>query len=289
MHINFLRKFGRWSATCQAACCAIFIATMVWIDYTTRHGAKVSLFYLLPISWLTWQYGRVVGLGVAAICATSWLVLDLIIGQEYSLPVYVWNTAIIFGFFGVVVLLLVALKQSLTTAHDLAHTDYLTGAVNLRLFELLLQMEIDRYHRFQQPFILAYLDVDDFKQINDRCGHQAGDQVLKTLVTQAKCCLRLTDTIARIGGDEFCLLLPNTTQAVAESLLLRFLACYYRQLPACVMTSVSVGVLVCQDLTRDANNFLLRKQADAVLYAVKSNTKNAIHFAKFMPEPPASP
>ena len=101
-----------------------------------------------------------------------------------------------------------------------ASTDSLTGAANGRVFYEILNAEIERFGDCGKPFTLAYLDVDNFKEINDQLGHAAGDQILKVIVEIIlKNTRRSGDTIARMGGDEFALILSETTADIAQSIL----------------------------------------------------------------------
>ena len=91
-----------------------------------------------------------------------------------------------FGFFIIITFLLSSLKSLLQREKELARTDYLTAAVNSRYFYEVTQVEADRFQRYQRPFTLAYIDVDDFKTVNDRFGHATGDEVLRILVSSVK-------------------------------------------------------------------------------------------------------
>ena len=113
-------------------------------------------------------------------------------------------------------------EQSLRTSNRenrrLAITDPLTGAHNLRYLMRNLPKELARSRRYQHPLAILSCDIDGFKQINDRFGHPAGDLVLRAFVARSTSCLRKTsDWLARIGGDEFVIVLPETTQSGATS------------------------------------------------------------------------
>jgi diguanylate cyclase (GGDEF)-like protein len=102
-----------------------------------------------------------------------------------------------------------------------AHTDPLTGAENRRSLVQRIEYEIARHTRSSRSFTLLMLDVDGFKPLNDRFGHAAGDELLCDLVNALQRSVRAQDTVARIGGDEFCLLAPETDQAGVEPLVRR--------------------------------------------------------------------
>lgn len=108
------------------------------------------------------------------------------------------------------------------TLEQLAVTDGLTGLANRRLLDETLAREIIRAQRYQRPVSLLMLDVNNFKLVNDRRGHAAGDEVLRTLASLIRAQLRASDFAARYGGDEFVIILPesdaNMARSVAEKL-----------------------------------------------------------------------
>ena len=104
---------------------------------------------------------------------------------------------------------------------DLAGRDPLTGAANRRTFEEELAREVARHRRTHEAFAVILLDLDEFKQRNDCFGHQAGDVALTSLVQACMRTVRETDVVARIGGDEFAVLLPGSNQAGATALAAR--------------------------------------------------------------------
>ena len=112
-------------------------------------------------------------------------------------------------------LLLSSLKRALDRERELSGTDVLTGIRNARSFREVLGAEIERSKRFQRPFTVAYLDLDNFKTVNDCHGHEHGDELLRLVGNTILTGIRKTDTVARLGGDEFALLLPETEYEAA--------------------------------------------------------------------------
>jgi diguanylate cyclase (GGDEF)-like protein len=106
--------------------------------------------------------------------------------------------------------LLMAHRQIVIRAEHVGNHDFLTGAASRKAFFDIAAVEIARAERLGQPLALLLVDLDHFKAINDRWGHQAGDAALLRLVGSARGVLRARDCVARLGGDEFALLLPNT-------------------------------------------------------------------------------
>lgn len=153
--------------------------------------------------------------------------------------------------------------------------DTLTGIANREAYNLRLQQEFDRWQRYQRPLVLAIADVDHFKQINDNYGHAAGDKVLKIIAKTLAKQLRKTDFIARFGGEEFVLLLPETTleaaQQALEKLRAAVEACPFRfkQEPLTITVSLGATQFGGEDAMAAAFD-----RADRALYAAKNNGRN---------------
>ena len=143
---------------------------------------------------------------------------DLLAGQHYSswlvlAIVFVLRTALFLVFVEVVA----ALRHALDREKESARTDPLTGVSNRRHFIELTAAALAFARRYRRPMTIAYLDLDNFKQINDRLGHQAGDEVLRAVARTVRNRLRATDVVGRLGGDEFAVCLPETgAEAAAQ-------------------------------------------------------------------------
>jgi diguanylate cyclase (GGDEF)-like protein len=159
----------------------------------------------------------------------------------------------------------VAFRLDLAT-HDASH-DGLTGLYNRRTFDILLAQAVSRSQRYGWAFALVLLDLDGFKRINDRLGHEVGDQVLRVLGNELRQSLRAGDVAARVGGDEFALLLANGGPEMASSLVDRVEATVNDVL---VDASVgfSAGVAVAPDEASDVG--AIYRLADSRLYASKA-------------------
>ena len=214
------------------------------------------------------------------VCAFVWLAADYDQSPIVIQFIPVWNTAIRLSFFIIITVLLSALKKSMDRERDLARIDYLTGAFNSRYFDELLQNEIDRIQRFGRPFTLAYIDLDNFKSVNDRFGHTVGDKVLCSVVISVRNHLRKTDVVARLGGDEFALLLPETNQESAHVALSKIQTYLLEEMQRSnLQVTFSIGVLtsICAPLTTDE----LVRMADELMYSVKCDGKNAIKYSVY--------
>lgn len=160
-------------------------------------------------------------------------------------------------------------------ARMMAETDQLTGIANRRRLAQALEQEIDRSERTGQPFAIAIFDLDHFKQINDRFGHNAGDRVLKRVAADAVMELRHDDILGRFGGEEFVILFPRVGADVALKVAERVrhrIECSASE-PA-VTISIGVAELV---LGESAESILRR--ADEALYLAKDSGRNTLRLA----------
>jgi diguanylate cyclase (GGDEF)-like protein/PAS domain S-box-containing protein len=160
----------------------------------------------------------------------------------------------------------------------LSQTDPLTGASNRRVFMDQLREEYDRARRYRHPLSVLMLDLDRFKQINDQFGHAAGDEVLRTFVETSRCELRTSDCLARMGGEEFAILLPETGLEAAGQLAERLRVSVAKlQFPSArgeFSTTVSVGVTALDEQDTAPDEFLTR--ADKCLYLAKTRGRNRV-------------
>ncbi|MBT8767264.1 diguanylate cyclase [Metapseudomonas boanensis] len=163
----------------------------------------------------------------------------------------------------------------------LATTDPLTGALNRRAFEERAEQELQRARRQRTALCLALLDLDHFKRINDRHGHQTGDEVLRQFSHLCQQQARRTDLFARYGGEEFILVLPDTAAESATHLLERIrqtLECLELQSPdGPLRVSVSIGLAA---LTEDQDLLGLQAAADAALYQAKERGRNRVELVR---------
>jgi diguanylate cyclase (GGDEF)-like protein/PAS domain S-box-containing protein len=161
-------------------------------------------------------------------------------------------------------------KRTESKLRRLAETDPLTGAVNVRRFESIARAELRRTARFGKEAALTIIDIDGFKGINDTLGHPVGDEVLRKFVAAMKGTLREVDVVARIGGDEFAILMPETSVAEAAvplgriAALSRSLAIEHDDLTICLTFSSGVSAM-----TPDMDLREILSSADKLLYQAK--------------------
>ena len=217
---DFLNKQPKATIMLLGILIALLVATTDFLPHDRLFSFVI--FYLIPILLVTWFAGRLAGVFMALACSGLWLMSDLVrdtTGQSPIVP-YV-NTVIKLGFFIWVASMLFDLKKALELQKLLSRTDYLTGLFNRRYFSELAVREIQRMQRYGHPFTFLYLDIDDFKVVNDRFGHVAGDSLLLAVGTTLKSTVRQTDLPVRLGGDEFAVLMPETAHEGATAALRR--------------------------------------------------------------------
>jgi diguanylate cyclase (GGDEF)-like protein len=249
------------------------------IDYLTGPEAAFGFFYLIPVSLAAWFVSFRYGSIIAVACAGAWYLADYLTGVPYTHQLIgVWNATSRFGFFVVVSWLLSALKRAFEREHALARIDYMTGAVNSRYFYELAQTEIKRLARYGGPFTVVYIDLDNFKAVNDRFGHNEGDTLLRKVVNEMKNQLRNTDVIARLGGDEFACLLPQTAQAQAKEVIDRMRRTIVKEMQEHSWpVTLSIGVLTCVDALPSVDAMI--KTVDELMYSVKKTGKDNIAYS----------
>ena len=255
------------------------VAVIVLLDYLTGYEISFGLFYVVPVAIVAWLAPRrTPGVAIAMAGAVGWYVADVSSGRHFSLPVIpYWNAGTRLGFFLIVALLLAALRRALEREHSLARTDFMSGALNSRAFTERAEQEIARAARHGHPLTVAYLDIDDFKRINDHYGHRAGDQVIAFVVGVIREELRGSDILARLGGDEFALMLPETGPEGARAALPKLLdALAARTRREGWPVSFSAGVLSFVEPPGSVDEMI--GMTDRLMYAAKRGGKNRAEF-----------
>ncbi len=269
--------FGWVSRQPRALVWAMTLALMVAVsvaDYVTAADYSFTLFYLVPIALASWPLGRRAGTLISVLAVFGWLTADGLSTPHYeSWLVPAWNAGARLGIFLVISLLLPALRTELEQQHALAQTDPATGLINRRGFFQRLEEELLRAQRYGQPFSVAFVDLDDFKRVNDRLGHLEGDRLLQLVARVLSECFRSTDTVARLGGDEFAVLMPETqadsAYQAAEKLLL---ACRESFREETTRLTLSAGVVTFESPPPSISHAL--RAADRMMYEAKDSGKN---------------
>lgn len=265
--------------------CSLLVLAITAVDYLTGTELNCSLFYLIPVGVATWYANRLSGLTAAVASSMCWLWSDAASGHIFSTELITgWNLLVRCGVLTVFVQVLARLKAELAAERRLGRIDNLTGALNYRSFrEAMLfimehPVELGDDRLSWEAMALAYLDLDNFKEVNDRWGHAAGDEVIRNVSALVTRHIRPTDLFARLGGDEFVLALPQGGERSAPGILERLrkaLAHYAKE--SGYPISVSIGVV--QGPRPYPPLPELIRQADDLMYRAKHEGKNRIVYA----------
>ena len=246
-----------------------------YFDHLTGPYVSFALVYLPPIAFATWLAGRPFGITIACISTIIGLTTEL--ASELSAKGFIpyWNAAARFGVFALVVAVLASLRESHESQRHLAHTDPLTGVANARFFAEEAERQIAGARRYGHQVTLAYVDLDNFKAINDTFGHSTGDVLLRAVAETLQANARPTDLVSRLGGDEFVIMLPQTDARAAVTALTRIRAeLVARMAEHGWAVTFSIGVATLHDRVHTLDEFVAA--ADALMYEAKRAGKDLI-------------
>jgi diguanylate cyclase (GGDEF)-like protein len=257
------------------------VALLGVMDYFTSSDIATFIFYLIPILFVTWFVGKWSGILISVVSIATWFVANMrFLSFDPNPVVPYWNAATRFISFLIMTLTLSAFKTAssrLEQEEITSRTDALTGLANRRSFFETAEREVLRLQRYAHPLTIVYVDIDDFKGVNDTLGHATGDILLKRVAETMLQQIRTTDLIARLGGDEFVILLPETDQATACVVVERI----HTRLQGVAQQNVwrvtfSIGVVTFLQSPVTADEMVAI--ADACMYAAKRNGKNRISY-----------
>jgi len=217
---RILRPLDKASKFLVAIVSFIVVLLVGVIDVATRHEAALTIFYLFPIALVGWFVNKWAGLCFSIVSAIVVLIADSLAGHSYShASVPYWNAVVRLSFFIILPLICAKLKNDLQRESEMARRDLLTGLPNSRSFHELTTFQLKRSAGYGRPFTLAYVIADGLKLINDRFGRIAGDQTVCTIAHTIKTNAPTGELVARLGGSEFALLLPETDKKMAQAIL----------------------------------------------------------------------
>lgn len=264
-----------WRGCLLALAGFALVGVIGFLDYATGPELSFAIFYLVPIALGAWCGGFAQGILMSMACAFSWQMVEIAEGSNIAPIIQLWNGTARFGVFVITSSLLSRLRVSLFLEKKLARSDPLTGAANGRTFYETVSHTVERMMRNQQPMTLAYLDLDNFKWLNDKLGHSSGDEALCELVRTIHHSIRATDLLARLGGDEFALLLPECGEAEALAILERIQERFTVQMGGKKWpVTLSIGATTFPQPVRDVDAMVRR--VDELMYQAKKAGKNRI-------------
>lgn len=277
----FLKTFQSRGKKTKIALGILLVIVLGVVDYLTGPEWSFSAFYLLPIALVAWCVGLRWGLFISAVSGLTWLTADMGAGHIYTHPFTpYWNMLVRLSSFVVVTYALSELKKVLDKEKNYARQDYLTGAANSRDFMETAQAELQKARVGGYAIALAYIDLDNFKGINDTFGHSVGDQLLKIVADTIKKNLREGDMVARLGGDEFGVLLPRATEDSSLAAMKRMKEYFLAEVKRKKWpVSFSMGLVLFKKFPDSVDEMI--KRADNLMYTVKDSGKNDIKFTVY--------
>ena len=259
----------------------LLFVLIVFADYVSSYELGFTPFYLFVVLLVTWNCGTTAGFVFAVLAFITPLIMGIEFGNPYSERVYFFidNANRLISYL-VALALTAQLKKQHEQEKDFARKDYTTGLANQKGFYEAFTIEMARHRRENIPLSIAYLDCDNFKEVNDRFGHREGDRLLEMVAKTLKSNLRKTDVTGRLGGDEFAIVFCNTGEQHAIAAVGKL----KRELDA-VMTgnrwpvtfSVGVGIFNSVLASEDA----MISFTDKLMYRVKSAGKNNVSIEVF--------
>jgi diguanylate cyclase (GGDEF)-like protein len=276
----WLKRVGRLPAFAILGVSIFLLVGIGFLDRSIGADVRLPLFYVGPVALTTWYVGRRAGLIYCFLAAIIGLWVELSADTGNALPFALWNTGLRLAIFVIITLLLSSLQSAYETEYQLAHTDGLTGVMNWRSLQEALQVELARRERYRYPITVAFIDVDNFKQVNDNYGHGRGDTLLQEVAYLMVQGIRSSDMLGRAGGDEFIIIMPHTNQAQAQQVLPRL----HHDLMQMVQTfhmpiGFSIGVVTYDQLSATAEEMI--STADQLMYQAKAGGKNQIIYQAF--------
>ncbi len=192
---------------------AVLVVLIGLYDYWVGSEVPVTLFYLLPILISAWFGRKWSGYGIALVSIAACAIANWRFHEYVSVGLLFWNIAmktVIFLFFAYFIIQIKGKVSELNLDNALSpRIDPLTKIFNSRTFYEIVEVEMKKLQRYKRPIAIAYMDINNFKTINNSFGNTTGDRVLFTIAQEIRRNVRISDIIARIGGDEFVFLMPE--------------------------------------------------------------------------------
>jgi len=254
----------------------LMVGIVYWLNSHAPPNVRLGILYIVPVLLVTWHDGLTWGIAFAAgtgvlryVTGLDQMPLDTPVGIRLA------NEAAFLIVLGVAVAGLAQLQRTQLDLERLATRDELTGALNARAFAERLAQEVERNQRYKRPLAILYLDLDDFKAVNDQHGHQTGDAVLRLVANATRRAVRQSDIVARLGGDEFAVLMPETDGGVAEAAATRLASGIRTVFQGTPSVTASIGLVSTASVV-DARPEDLLRRADQAMYEAKRTGKDRV-------------
>lgn len=246
-----------------------------WVNVVTPPAARLGILYIIPVLLITWTEGLAWGILFAVVTtgyreAIAWVQMPADTPMVWRIITGLAYLAVL----GVAMAGLQTLRRREAQMARLVIADPLTNVLNARAFAERLGQELDRNRRYPRPLSLMYMDLDNFKIINDTHGHQTGDAVLRLVAEATRSSVRQADVVGRLGGDEFAVLMPETDAQLADAAAKRLIASLRNVFKGTPNVTASIGVVSCT--ATDASTDDLLRRADQAMYDAKKSGKDRV-------------
>ena len=246
-----------------------------WLNAVTPSTARFGILYTIPVLLVTLTEGLAWGIVFAAATtvfreAIAWVEMPADTPTLWR----ILNGLAYLAVLGLAMAGLQSLRRSQAQLARLVTQDQLTNVLNARAFADRLGQELDRNRRYPRALALMYMDLDNFKVINDTHGHQTGDAVLRLVADAMRSSVRQADVVGRLGGDEFAVLMPETDAALADAAAKRLIAGLRNVFKGTPNVTASIGVVACT--ATDASTDDLLRRADQAMYDAKKSGKDRV-------------
>lgn len=287
-YLNFQSRESRLKLAMETWAMVGFISIVLW--YTGKVDSPLLNLYLLVIIACAITLGWIMTLLEVALIACCYLYMGyiayaeaLFAPQTFTMLMAKFSPFLLVAY--VTSMLASDILQAKKRITLLSQTDDLTGLLNMRAFNLLMEKEIARVSRYAQPFTVIMVDIDGLKGVNDCYGHTAGSRLIKTIAQSIKDCVRTSDVLARYGGDEFVIMMAHTSTDHARMAAERIRAAVnntsFDMNGARIASTVSVGIASFPECVEEAADVL--DKADIALYKSKQTGRNRVtYFDKAM-------
>jgi len=260
----------RWIVLVVSTLSVLVIASASWFTLVT-YDVDVEALVVVAVAAVAWVYSRRIALVFASFAVVVATTSCAVAGGHSPIQVAVEATTHVTEFWSVALLVSLLATTMAERTHD-AHFDSLTELVNAKRFREFVDLELARAKRYAHPTTVGFVDIDNFKRINDKYGHRTGDEALQHLATVMRQRVRSTDTVGRLGGDEFGILMPETSEGEARVILDRVrMGVHELAAERSWPVAASIGgttVAARSSVTSDE----VLEHADRVMYGVKSGS-----------------
>jgi diguanylate cyclase (GGDEF)-like protein len=275
---SLIEHLEGWPPRTLTLAALVLVAMFAGLDDLA--GPSISLFvlYLIPIGIVAWVAGRQMAWLVVTL-STAVVFFDAQAGSEPEAELFptVWSLLTTAASFLVVAHLVAAQREAFNRVRRMALCDELTGLANRRGFVQSVEAALARARRSHKEMTVVYFDCDNFKTVNDRFGHAAGDTVLRAVAATLMAQTRATDAAARLGGDEFGVLLPDADEAAGRAVVQKVREALLAEMQRGGWpVTFSIGAVTYRAVPSSAGALLHR--VDALQYAVKRGGKDGIRF-----------